>query len=90
MTTDLHASTPAIFTRNRQGTPLAAELDVRLKSDEPLANVVDWWRTAYREWREPQLSAGNAAPLSFTENESVVNETFRSELFDFPCARGLK
>jgi hypothetical protein len=40
---DLLAST------SRQGTPLAAELDVRLKSDEPLANVVDWWRTAYRE-----------------------------------------
>jgi hypothetical protein len=65
MSPDLRAST-------RLGTPFAAELDRKLAGDESLAKVVAWWRTTYDEWREPQLSAGNAAPLSFTENESAV------------------
>jgi hypothetical protein len=54
--TELHVPT------SRRGSPFAAELDRRLKSDEPLTSVVDWWRTAFRAWREPQLSAGADAP----------------------------
>jgi hypothetical protein len=68
--TDLRASTSST---SRKGTPFAAELDRKLAGDEPLIKVVNWWSTAYREWREPLLSAGNAPPLSFTENESTVN-----------------
>ena len=65
------ASRPTVFTRNRPGTPFAAELDHRLAGDESLTDVVHWWRTAYREWREPQLSAG-VPRTALSENESVV------------------
>jgi hypothetical protein len=42
--------------QGEQGSPYAAELDVRLKSDEPLSSVVSWWSERYREWR-PTLDA---------------------------------
>jgi hypothetical protein len=39
-----------------QGSPFAVGLDRRLKSDEPLSSVVNWWSERYREWR-PTLDA---------------------------------
>jgi hypothetical protein len=40
-------------------------------SDEPLSSVVAWWRTTYREWREPRKAAGIPHTL-LSENESMV------------------
>jgi hypothetical protein len=38
-------------TQLKTGSPFAAELDVRLKSDEPLSSIVAWWDEKYDEWR---------------------------------------
>jgi hypothetical protein len=51
------------------GSPFATELDVRLKSNEPLSSVVDWWIKQYRAWR-PTLDAGGVkgvGPISDRE-----------------------
>jgi|SRR6516164_3329197 hypothetical protein len=61
-------------TASRRGSPFAAELDTRLAGDEPLANVVAWWRAAYWEWSEPQPYADEGGPsiADLTENEDAV------------------
>jgi hypothetical protein len=71
--TELH-----VDPRNRQGSPAAAELDRRLKSDEPLPNIVAWWRTTQAEWIEPNLAAWRVINthsdliMDLTENEKGV------------------
>jgi hypothetical protein len=42
------------YTRNRQGSPFAAELDRRLAGDEPLPGIVLWWWKEYQAWRALQ------------------------------------
>jgi hypothetical protein len=58
----------------RKGSPFAAELDRKLAGDESLTDVVEWWRAAYREWREPQPSVYEGGPSmdDLTENEEAV------------------
>jgi hypothetical protein len=34
----------------KTGSPYAAELDARLRSNEPLSSIVDWWWGKYDEW----------------------------------------
>jgi hypothetical protein len=65
---DLHVPT------SHRGSPFAAELDRRLAGDEPLTNVVAWWRTSYREWCEPQPFADEGGPsiADLSENEDSV------------------
>jgi hypothetical protein len=63
---ELRASTSST---SCQGSPYAAELDTRLRSDEPLADIVDWWREKYREWRstlDPDVVEG-VGPISKLE-----------------------
>jgi hypothetical protein len=59
---------------DRQGSPFAAELDRRLAGDEPLVDVVNWWETAYTEWRmsQPLLSEDNPHVADLTEHEMAV------------------
>jgi hypothetical protein len=47
----------------KTGSPYAAELVTRLKSNEPLASIVDWWDAKYREWR-PTIDAEGVGPIS--------------------------
>jgi hypothetical protein len=32
------------------GSPFATELDIRLKSSEPLSSIIAWWNQKYIEW----------------------------------------
>jgi hypothetical protein len=32
------------------GSPFAKELDIRLKSNEPLSSIVNWWNQKYIQW----------------------------------------
>jgi hypothetical protein len=57
------------FTRNRQGSPFAAELDDRLAGNEPLSSIVEWWNEKYGPWREGlgALGVKGIGPISDRE-----------------------
>ena len=59
-------------------SPYAAELDVRLKSNEPLSSIVDWWNEKYREWR-PTIGDKRAGVGPISDREWSVFCIFGSE-----------
>jgi hypothetical protein len=66
-------------TTDCKGSPFAAELDDRLKSDEPLSSIVDWWEEKYRAWR-PTLDALGVKGLGpISDREMTVFCVFGSE-----------
>jgi hypothetical protein len=82
---DLHTSTSFTSLISHQGSPFAAELERRLASDEPLTDIVDWWKQEFDTASptidldvfsacEAQPSSGEGCPTlwELTENETVV------------------
>jgi hypothetical protein len=55
----------------KTGSPHATELDRRLKSDEPLASVVDWWTERYRQW-PPTLDPDVVGIGPISDREMIV------------------
>jgi hypothetical protein len=54
------------------GSPYAAELDARLKSNEPLSSIVEWWDKKYDEWR-PTLDAQGVVGIGpISDHEMTV------------------
>jgi len=64
---------------DHKGSPFAAELEARLKSDEPLSSIVDWWGKKYNEWR-PSLDAEGVEGIGpISDREMSVFCTWGSE-----------
>jgi hypothetical protein len=53
-----------------KGSPLAAELDRKLASTEPLTSIVEWWRDGYVAWVKSSSPDGIRPDTGdLTENE---------------------